>query len=126
LVVALAVPPVRALRRRRRLRRAGDEPRALILATYDVFAERAADLGYPRTSGETLLEYRRRLASSGSLTGGQLERLTSIAGRAAYAPADPVGADVREASEAADTVLHDLRERTPITQRIAGKYRLRR
>ena len=126
LVVALAVPPVRALRRRRRLRRAGDEPRALILATYDVFAERAADLGYPRTSGETLREYRRRLASSGIITDGHLERLTSIAARAAYAPTDPVGADVREASEAADTVLHDLRERTPIGQRIAGQYRLRR
>jgi hypothetical protein len=126
LVVALTIPPVRALRRRRRLRRAGDEPRALILATFDVFAERAADLGYPRTSGETLLEYRRRLASNGSITGGHLERLTSIAGRAAYAPAEPIGAEVREASEAADTVLHDLRERTPITQRIAGQYRLRR
>ena len=91
-----------------------------------MFAERAADLGYPRTSGETLLEYRRRLASSGSNSDGHLERLTSIAGRAAYAPAEPVGDDVREASEAADTVLHDLRERTPITQRIAGQYRLRR
>lgn len=126
LIVALAIPPVRALRRRRRLRRAGDEPRALILATYDVFAERAADLGYPRTSGETLREYRRRLASSGIITDGHLERLTSIAARAAYAPTDPVGADVREASEAADTVLHDLKERTPIGQRIAGQYRLRR
>jgi hypothetical protein len=91
-----------------------------------VFAERAADLGYPRTSGETLLEYRRRLASSGSITDGNLERLTSIASRAAYAPAEPIGADVREASDAADTILHDLRERTPITQRIAGQYRLRR
>jgi transglutaminase-like putative cysteine protease len=126
LVVALAIPPLRALRRRRHLRRAGHEPRALILATYDVFAERAADLGYPRTSGETLLEYRRRLASSGSITDGHLERLTSIASRAAYAPAEPIGADVREASDAADTILHDLRERTPITQRIAGQYRLRR
>jgi transglutaminase-like putative cysteine protease len=126
LVVALAIPPVRALGRRRRLHRAGDEPRALILATYDVFAERAADLGYPRTSGETILEYRRRLASSGSIADGHLERLTSITGRAAYAPAEPVGADVREAAEAADTVLHDLREHTPITQRIAGQYRLRR
>jgi Domain of unknown function (DUF4129) len=91
-----------------------------------VFAERAADLGYPRPSGETLREYRRRLAASGMITDGHLERLTSIAARAAYAPTEPVGADVREASEAADTVLHDLRERTPIGQRIAGQYRLRR
>ncbi len=33
-----------------RLRRAGPAPRTLILATYDVFAERAAELGHPRES----------------------------------------------------------------------------
>ena len=126
LVAALAIPPVRALRRRARLRKAGREPRALILATYDVFAERAADLGHPKTPGETLREYRTRLATGGMITDGHLDRLTSIAGRAAYSPAEPAESDVREASEAATTVLHDLRERTPIGRRIAGQYRLRR
>ncbi|MGZ5306664.1 MAG: transglutaminase TgpA family protein [Actinomycetota bacterium] len=126
LVVALAIPPVRALRRRAKLRRAGREPRALILATYDVFAERAADLGHPKTPGETLEEYRRRLAAGGLITDGHLDRLTSIAGRAAYASTEPAASDVREASDAATTVLHDLRERTPIGRRIAGQYRLRR
>ncbi len=125
-VVAAAIPPFRALRRRARLRRAGGEPRALILATYDVFAERAADLGHPKMSGETLHEYRTRLAAGGVITDGHLDRLTSIADRAAYAPAEPVASDVREASEAAASVLHDLRDRTPIGQRIAGQYRLRR
>jgi hypothetical protein len=126
LVAALAIPPIRAIRRRARLRRAGREPRALILATYDVFAERAADLGHAKTPAETLEEYRRRLSAGGLLTNGHLDRLTSIAGRAAYAPADPAASDVREASEAATTALHDLRERTPIGRRIAGQYRLRR
>ncbi|MGZ5213519.1 MAG: DUF3488 and transglutaminase-like domain-containing protein [Actinomycetota bacterium] len=126
LVVALAIPPVRALRRRAKLRRAGREPRALILATYDVFAERAADLGHPKTPGETLEEYRRRLAAGGLITDGHLDRLTSIAGRAAYASTEPAASDVRAASDAATTVLHDLRERTPIGRRIAGQYRLRR
>jgi len=126
LVAASAIPPARALRRRTRLRRAGRDPRALILATYDVFTERAADLGLPKTPGETLEEYRRRLASGGSITDGHLDRLTSIAGRAAYASAEPGQSEVREASQAASTVLHDLRERTPIAQRIAGRYRLRR
>jgi transglutaminase-like putative cysteine protease len=125
-VAALAIPPFRALRRRARLRRAGHEPRALILATYDVFAERAADLGHPKTPGETLQEYRTRLAAGGAITDGHLDRLTSIAGRAAYAPLEPAASDVREASEAATSVLHDLRERTPIGRRIAGQYRLRR
>ena len=126
IVVALAIPPVRALRRRARLRKAGREPRALILATYDVFTERAADLGHSKTPGETLREYRTRLAAGGVITDGHLDRLTSIAGRAAYSLDEPGAADVREASEAASSVLHDLRERTPIGQRIAGQYRLRR
>jgi hypothetical protein len=125
-VVALAIPPVRALRRRDRLRKAGREPRALILATYDVFTERAADLGHPKTPGETLREYRTRLASGGVITDGHLDRLTSIAGRAAYSLDEPAATDVREASAAATSVLHDLRERTSIGQRIAGQYRLRR
>ncbi len=85
LLVALVIPPARALGRRRRIRRAGHEPRALILATYDVFTERAADLGHPRGRGETLEEYRRRLGSAGAIDDGQLDRLTAIAGRAAYA-----------------------------------------
>ncbi len=126
LLVALLIPPVRALRRRAHLVRAGHEPRALILATYDVFTEHAADLGYARGPGETLDEYRGRLLTSGALADGHLDRLTSIAVRAAYAPQDPLEADVREASEAASTALHDLRERTAWGRRIAGQYRVRR
>ena len=126
IMVALAIPPIRALRRRARLRRAGREPRALILATYDVFTERAADLGHPKRPGETLREYRTRLASGGVITDGHLDRLTSITGRAAYSMDEPAAADVQEASAAATSVLHDLRERTPFGQRIAGQYRLRR
>ena len=50
-LVLLLVPPVRALRRRVRLRRAADEPRRLILETYEVFTERAAGLGLGRRCG---------------------------------------------------------------------------
>jgi hypothetical protein len=39
---------------------------------------------------------------------------------------EPAAADVQEASAAATSVLHDLRERTRFGQRIAGQYRLRR
>ena len=59
-LVLLLVPPVRALRRRVRLRRAAVEPRRLILATYEVFTERAAGIGLGRDPGETLNEYRRK------------------------------------------------------------------
>ena len=54
----LLMPVFRTVRRRRRLRRASGEPRRLILATYDVFTERAAELGYARGAGETPEEYR--------------------------------------------------------------------
>ena len=126
LLVALSIPPVRALRRRAHLLRAGHAPRALILATYDVFTERAADLGYGRGQGETLDEYRRRLSAAGGLSDGHLDQLTSIAVRAAYAPQDPPESDVRDASKAASTALHDLRGQTAWGRRIAGQYRVRR
>ena len=126
LLAGLLIPPVRAVARRLRMHRAGHEPRAVILANYDVFTERAADLGLPRTPGETLVEFRGRLASTGAIADGHLDRLTSITGRAAYGPREPSDAEVREASEAASIVLHDLRERTPIGRRIAGQYRIRR
>jgi hypothetical protein len=119
----LLIPPARALRRRVRLTRASREPRALILATYEVFASRAADLGLPRGSGETLDEYRARLASSGLLSNGGLERLTAIAGRAAYAPEEPGGAEADAATRAAAETIRDLRKHTPMSRRILGAYR---
>jgi len=125
LLVALVIPPVRAISLHRRIRRAGHEPRALILATYDVFTERAADLGHPRGPGETLEEYRSRLGSEGVLDDGQLDRLTAIAGRAAYAPSDPADEDVRRAADAASKTLRELRQGAGLRQRIVGQYRLR-
>jgi transglutaminase-like putative cysteine protease len=123
LLVLLLIPPVRAWRRKRRLHRAAHEPRSLILATYDVFTERAAELGFPRGPGETLEEYRRRMARSGRLSDGHLERLTRIASRAAYAPEEPDAEASRVAGEAAATTLKDLRRSAPWAQRILGHYR---
>jgi hypothetical protein len=124
-VALLLIPPIRAFRRQARLRRAGRSPRRLILATYDVFTERAADLGLPRGRGETLEEYRRRIAPSGAITEGGLDRLTQLAGRAAYAATDPGPDEAREASEAASGAIRELRGRTGIRRRIVGQYRLR-
>ncbi len=124
-IAMLAIPPARALGRRRRLRRSHGHPRALILATYDVFTQRAADLGYPRAEGETLDEYRARLGAS-TMTEGQLDRLTAIAVHAAYAADEPVPEEATEASAAAETTLHELRRATGLGRRIAGQYRLRR
>ena len=122
-VLALALtPPLRALRRRARLRRAGHDPRARILAVYDVFASRAGAMGWARRLGETLQEYRRRLEASASLSGDAMVRLTGLAGRAAYAPADPQPADADAAALAAETTLRDLQRGTPLGRRILGWY----
>jgi transglutaminase-like putative cysteine protease len=121
-VALLLVPPVRAWRRRRRLRSAAGEPRTLILATYDVFTERASELGFPRERGQTLEEYRARVASSGALADGDLDRLTRITADAAYAPREPDAAQAREATRAAETVLRGLRRATPLGQRLSGLY----
>jgi transglutaminase-like putative cysteine protease len=122
ILVLLAIPPFRALRRRRRLRRAAGEPRTLILATYDVFTERAAELGFPRDVGQTLEEYRAVVASSEALSNGDLDRLTRITSDAAYSSREPDDGRAREATDAAHTVLQELRRHTPWTQRIWGVY----
>ena len=98
LIVLAMIPVVRAWRRRRRLRRASDEPRGLILATYDVFTERAGELGFPREPGQTVEEYRARILASQPLSGGDLDRLTRLTADAAYAPRDPQPDQAREAT----------------------------
>jgi transglutaminase-like putative cysteine protease len=126
IALLLLVPPIRGLGRRRRLRRAAREPRRLILVAYEVFTERAAMLGFGRAPGETLEEYRVRLATSGLLQDGHLDRLTSIAGRAAYAAAEPAPGDPAEAVDAAHTTLKELRRGTSLVQRVVGLYRPQR
>ena len=108
----LLFPLVRAGRRRLRLRRAAASPRTLILATYDVFTERAGELGYGRPPGETLQEYRARVAASGLLRNGDLDRLTRITSEAAYAPGAPGDEEARAATSAA-TALRDIRGARP-------------
>jgi transglutaminase-like putative cysteine protease len=123
-LLALAViPPLRWLRRRLRLRRSRREPRRLVLATYELFADRAADLGYARSPGETIGEYRRRVPMQSDPAGEQLDRLTSIATLAAYAPISPRHEDAVLARDAADAALKDLRRNTPLSRRVRGMYR---
>ena len=123
LIVLAMIPVVRAWRRRRRLRRVSDEPRGLILATYDVFTERAGELGFPREPGQTVEEYRARILASQPLSGGDLDRLTRLTADAAYAARDPQPDQAREATQAADSALKELRKRTGFGQRVGGLYR---
>jgi transglutaminase-like putative cysteine protease len=124
LLVLALVPPVRALRRGVRLRLTAHDPRRLILATYDVFTQRLAELGFPRAPGETLEEYRNRLTSAELPVDGQLDRLTAITVGAAYAPGDPTVDDARAATEAASAAWHDMKGETSIIRRLLGAYRL--
>jgi transglutaminase-like putative cysteine protease len=122
-LVLIAVPLVRWLHRRRVVRRAQREPRALILATYGVFSERAGDLGLGRGPGETPREYRRRIEATDLLTDGHMERLTGTVVRAAYGPRPVTDDDAADAAADAEHVIRDLRRSTPLRRRIVGIYR---
>jgi hypothetical protein len=122
---AIGIPLLHRARRRRRLHAARD-PRTLILATYDVFGERAGELGWGRSPGETPEEFRRRLSGAAVLAetdDPRLARLTSTVVRAAYAPTQPDERAASEAADDADAVLHELREAAPLRQRLLGLYR---
>ena len=125
LVLAIGIPTIRAIRRRRRLHAARD-PRTLILATYEVFADRAGELGWAKTPGETPEEYGRRLAEHAQAPGEErLGRLTSAVVAAAYAPAMPPSEAADAATEDAAAVLQTLRRTTGFQQRVLGLYRRR-
>ena len=119
------VPPVRALRRRRRLRRARRAPRSLILATYDVFADRAAELGYPRRDGQTIEEYRAAVTSSDAPVDGDLARLSLLATRAAYAAREPDEQQAEEATRMSHAVVRAMQRQAGWKQRVTGPYRRR-
>jgi hypothetical protein len=121
--VLLLVPPVRALRRRIRLRRVAAEPRRLILVTYEVFTERAAGLGLGRAPGETLDEYRRKVMDAGHLSNGHLDRLTSLATAAAYSPHEPGDEQAQEAADAAGTTIREIRRSVGTAAWFVGLYR---
>lgn len=124
--VLLSIPLARAVTRRRRLRRAGVDPRRLVLATYDVFTERAGVLGLGRDPGETPGEYRDRAEGSGRISPGGLDRLTRIAVRAAFSPHATSVDDAQDATSDAEQTLLELRRSTPMVRRVTGSYRLER
>jgi hypothetical protein len=123
LMVLAAIPLTRWFRRRRTIRHAAREPRALILATYDVLSERAADLGLGRGAGETPHEYRRRVEATDLLTDGHMERLTGTVVRAAYSARAVTAEDAQDAAADAHQVIRDLRRSTPLRRRVLGIYR---
>ena len=122
-LVLLLIPPTRAVRRRVRLRRAAAEPRRMILATYEVFTERAAGMGLGRGRGETLDEYRRKVLDTGYLSDGHLDRLTRLTTAAAYSPHEPDDGQAQEATDAADTAIREIRRAVGPAAWFVGLYR---
>ncbi|MDP9242298.1 MAG: DUF3488 and transglutaminase-like domain-containing protein, partial [Actinomycetota bacterium] len=118
----ILTPPIRFATRFVRLRRAHGG-RSRILAEYRAFTDRAADLGFPRAPGETIEEYRRRVASSVRLSDGHLGRLSSATERAAYGTEEAPEADVRALHADARVALKDVRRSVGLAQRIRGLYR---
>ena len=125
LAALLLVPPLHGWRRRRRLRRASSSPRSLILATYDVFTDRAAELGHPRPPGQTLDEYRRAVAGTSGPPLDDLDSLTRLVTDAAYAGREPGAADAEAAGRASHAVVRAMRRDASWAQRLTGPYRRR-
>jgi hypothetical protein len=124
-VVLALVPPWRSWQRRRRLRRAGSDPRRLVLAAYDVFADRAGELGFPRGRGQTIEEYRREVARSGAIGDGDLDRLSRLTTQAAYTERSVDRDDADDAVRASHAVVREMRRHAGWTQRLTGPYRRR-
>lgn len=119
----LLFPPAKALVRRARLRRAAGDPQTAILATYRLFAGRAADVGFGRGPGETPDEYRRRLRARVVFSDGHLDRLTRIVSLAAYGPRPPDVDSAREARKDARVAIRDVRRTVGPIRRVLGAYR---
>jgi transglutaminase-like putative cysteine protease len=119
----LLAPPIRALRRRVRVRRAAGEPRRFILVTYQQFTERAAGLGLGRGPGETLEEYRRKVTETGYLSNGHLDRLTLLATAAAYSAREFDGEQAEDAGVAAETAIREIKRAVGPARWLVGLYR---
>ena len=88
--------------------------------------ERAGELGWGRSPGETPEEFRRRLSDATVLAetdDPRLARMTTAVVRAAYARAQPDQQAAHDVADDAEAVLHDLRATVPWRLRLLGLYR---
>lgn len=122
-LAALLIPLAKFGRRRLRLARAR-APRARTLAAFDVLQARAADLGFGRRAHETFREYGDRLGAAPAVADAEVERLTGLATRAAYAADEPSREEAETALRASQGIARSLRGLTTPWRRLAGWYRL--
>src|SRR5207248_1072242 len=125
LLIAFAIP-VSKVARRRFARRRGSDPRALVLVAYRTMARQAADVGLGREPAETLWEYRTRLKERVASLDGDLDRLTRLAGHAAYADAQLTDEDAALAGASSQEVSRAIRRSAGVGRRVVGWFRVER
>jgi transglutaminase-like putative cysteine protease len=124
--LAIGVPNVRSAHRRRRRRRTAGDPRASILVTFDLFAERARALGWGRRPDETVEEFRRRLISRGAVQDAHEPTLTLLASTvsaAAYGGRLPSLDDASLVERGTVSLLQALRATSSWHRRLLSAYR---
>jgi hypothetical protein len=124
LLLLIAIPPVKALRRRMGLRRGHRGAGARVSAAYQVLCDEAADVGLGRRPYETPSEYQRRLAAFAPECAPALERLTDLTIRATYALNGIGPPEADEAASLSRTVARAIRRATPAGRRLIGMYRV--
>ena len=118
----LLIPPLKAVRRRMRVHAA--DSRARTLGAFDMFADRAADVGYGRHASETPAEYGRRIADAFPGAGPPVTSLADAAARATYG-GKPVSREEADAAvAAARQAVREVWRASPRLRRLAGNYRL--
>jgi len=123
LLAFLLIPVLKAADRRLKLRRA-KEARRRVLASFEVFSDRASELGLGRRPAETLSDYGERLRSTVPFSDGHLEGLLGAASKAAYSASPVLDSDAERAGENARQALRDMRDTTPLRRRLRGAFRL--
>jgi hypothetical protein len=118
----LLIPPAKAARRRLRLH--AGEPRARTLGAFQMFADRAADVGYGRHQSETPREYGRRIAAAFPGAAAAVETLAAVTSRATYGGATVAPEQADAAVAAALEASREVRRASPWPRRVAGAYRL--
>jgi transglutaminase-like putative cysteine protease len=124
-LVALAIPVAKVGRRRFAWRR-GSDPRMLVLVAYRAMVSHAADVGLGREPAETLWEYRTRLKERVASLDGDLDRLTRLAGQAAYADSELTREDAVLAGASSQEVSRTIRRSAGVGRRVVGWFRVER
>lgn len=122
LVLLVLVPLLKFVIRLRIVHRHG-RPREMVLAAFRLFDGEAADVGLGRRTGETLSEYRMRLAERVTFSDGHLTRLTAATTRAAYADERVRPEEARAALRDARHAIRDVRRDAGLVRRLIGVYR---